>query len=70
MVYSNLQSAVGFDIKLVNGLASLALIALAIFLVVKAVNQMKRAEPPPAPPAPSATEQLLAAIRDLLRARR
>ena len=36
MVYVNLQAAAGLDIKLINGLASLALIGLAIFLVVTA----------------------------------
>lgn len=49
MVYSNLQTTSGFDIKLVNGLASLALIALAIFLVVTAwikSRTLEVAEPP------------------------
>ncbi len=36
MVYSNLQAAAGFDIKLINGVISLALIGLAIFLVITA----------------------------------
>jgi large conductance mechanosensitive channel len=56
--------------KFLQSVVDFLIIAFAIFLVVKAVNRMRREEPPPAPPAPSATEQLLAEIRDLLRARR
>jgi hypothetical protein len=36
MVYANLQTTSGLDIKLINGLTSLALIGLAIFLVATA----------------------------------
>jgi carbon starvation protein len=36
MVYVNLQTTSGMDIKLINGLASVALIGLAIFLVITA----------------------------------
>ena len=49
MVYSNLQAASGVDIRLVNGLVSFALIALAIFLVVTAWVKSRAfhpAEPP------------------------
>jgi carbon starvation protein len=49
MVYANLQSASGFDIKLVNGFASLALIGLAIFLIVTAwikSRTLEVADPP------------------------
>jgi carbon starvation protein len=49
MVYANFQTAIGFDIKLVNGFVSLALIALAIFLVVTAwikSRTLEVAEPP------------------------
>jgi hypothetical protein len=45
MVFANLQAAVGIDIKLINGLASLALIALAIFLVVTAWVKSRTLEP-------------------------
>lgn len=51
------------------------LLAFIIFLMVKALNRWRRAEAdaapeqPPAPPAPSATEVLLAEIRDELRKR-
>ena len=50
MVYFNLQSATGVDIKLINGLSSLILIALAIFLVVTAWIKSRTLEvaPPPA----------------------
>ncbi len=56
--------------KFLQSIVDFLIIAFAIFLVVKAVNRMKREEPPPAPAAPSATERLLAEIRDLLRAGR
>jgi carbon starvation protein len=49
MVYFNLQTATGFDIKLINGLSSLALIGLAVFLVVTAwfkSRVLEPAEPP------------------------
>ena len=49
MVYVNLQSASGIDIKLINGIVSLALIALAVFLVVTAwikSRTLQPAEPP------------------------
>jgi large conductance mechanosensitive channel len=45
------------------------IIAFAIFLMVKAMNSVKKKEAaaPAAPPAPTASETLLAEIRDLLR---
>jgi large conductance mechanosensitive channel len=45
------------------------LLALVIFLMVKGINSMKRKEEakPAAPTPPSATEQLLAEIRDELK---
>lgn len=46
------------------------IVGFAIFLVVKGINRLKErqaAEPAP-PPEPTATEKLLAEIRDLLRA--
>ncbi|MBA3352194.1 MAG: carbon starvation protein A [Blastocatellia bacterium] len=49
MVYSNLQAAAGFDIKLINGVASLALIGLAIFLVVTAWIKSRTIEAAPPP---------------------
>jgi large conductance mechanosensitive channel len=51
------------------------IVAWAVFLLVKAVNRLRDAATPPAPaPAPAAprgptSEELLAEIRDLLRAR-
>ena len=55
----------------INAVISFVIVAFAVFMVVKAVNAARR-QPPPAdapPPAPTPTEQLLAEIRDLLRAR-
>jgi carbon starvation protein len=49
MVWVNLQTATGFDIKLINGLSSLALIGLAIFLVVTAWLKSRVLEPAPPP---------------------
>jgi len=49
MVYSNLQAAAGFDIKLINGVISLALIGLAIFLVVTAWIKSRTIEAAPPP---------------------
>lgn len=42
MVINNFSTTSGFDVKLVNGIASLALIALAIYLVVTALLKLKR----------------------------
>jgi large conductance mechanosensitive channel len=46
-------------------------VAFAVFLIVKAVNSLRRqeAESPSAPPAPTREQELLAEIRDALRAR-
>ncbi len=41
LVIGNFRAAVGFDIKLVNGFASLALISLAIYLVVTALMKVR-----------------------------
>jgi hypothetical protein len=49
MVYANFSTASGLDIKLVNGAASLALIALAIFLVVTAWIKSRTIEMAPPP---------------------
>ena len=43
------------------------IIAVVIFLVIKAYNRTRTAEPPAPPAPPSATETLLAEIRDLLK---
>ncbi len=44
-------------------------VAFVMFLVIKAINKMKKKqeEAPAAPPEPSATEKLLAEIRDSLK---
>ncbi len=45
------------------------LVAFVMFMIIKAMNSMKKkeAESPSAPPEPSATEKLLAEIRDSLK---
>ena len=56
----------------INTLIQFAIVAFVIFLMVKFINRLRReraAEPDPAPAAPTATEALLAEIRDELRAR-
>ncbi|MBA3785719.1 MAG: hypothetical protein H0X15_09315 [Acidobacteria bacterium] len=40
LVVGNFQAANGFDIKFVNGLASLLLIALAVYLVITALIKL------------------------------
>lgn len=45
------------------------LIAFVLFQLVKISNRMKRAEPPPPPAPPSKSEELLAEIRDALKAK-
>ena len=42
MVVGNFRAAHGLDVKFVNGVASLALISLAIYLVITAVLKLKR----------------------------
>ena len=42
MVYGNLSASNGLDTRLVNGIASLALILLAIYLAVTALLKVKR----------------------------
>lgn len=55
----------------INALISFLIVAFAVFMAVKAVNRLRRAEQPAAaPPAPpTASEALLAEIRDLLKKR-
>jgi carbon starvation protein len=45
IVLGNFQATAGFDIKLINGLMSLALIGLAIFLVVTGLLKLRRDDP-------------------------
>ena len=55
----------------INTLIQFAIVAFVIFLMVKAINKLRRekAAEPEVPPAPTATEVLLAEIRDELKAR-
>ena len=55
----------------VNTVIQFLIVAFVIFMVVKAINSLRRQEAvtpaaPAAPPAPTATESLLAEIRDAL----
>ena len=55
----------------INTLIQFAIVAFVVFLMVKAINKLRRetAAEPEAAPAPTATEALLAEIRDALKAR-
>jgi large conductance mechanosensitive channel len=54
-----------------NTIISFLIVAFAIFSVIKGMNRLRREEAaaPAAPPEPTATEKLLAEIRDALKAR-
>ena len=56
----------------INTLIQFLIVAFVVFLLVKGINRMRReqAAAPEAPAAPTATEALLAEIRDELKARR
>jgi large conductance mechanosensitive channel len=45
------------------------IVAFVLFQLVKVANRMKKAEPPPPPAGPTKTEELLAEIRDALKAK-
>lgn len=65
-------SAVTLNLGLfINAVVSFLIVAFAIFMAVKAMNAARReqAAAPPAPPEPTASEKLLAEIRDLLKKR-
>ena len=55
----------------INTLIQFAIVAFVVFLLVKGINRMRReqAAEPETAPAPTATEALLAEIRDELKAR-
>ncbi|MCU0390526.1 MAG: large-conductance mechanosensitive channel protein MscL [Thermoflexibacter sp.] len=56
--------------KFLQAVINFIIVAFVMFLVVKGMNAMKKQEaaaPPPAPPEPTASEKLLAEIRDLLK---
>ena len=55
----------------INTLIQFAIVAAVVFLMVKAINRLRREEAaePEAAPVPTATEALLAEIRDALKAR-
>lgn len=45
------------------------IVAFVLFQLVKVSNRLKKAEPPPPPAGPTRSEELLAEIRDTLKAR-
>jgi large conductance mechanosensitive channel len=53
----------------INTIITFLGVAVATFILVKMINRMRReeAKAPAAPPAPTASEKLLAEIRDLLK---
>lgn len=53
----------------ISQVISFIIVAFVLFMVIKGINKMKKkeAEIPAAPPEPSATEKLLAEIRDALK---
>jgi large conductance mechanosensitive channel len=55
----------------INAVINFVIVAFAIFLLVRAMNRLQRKaeEKPAEPPKPSAEVQLLAEIRDVLKAR-
>jgi large conductance mechanosensitive channel len=55
--------------KVIGAIIKFIIIALFLFMVIKAMNSAKKkeAEAPAAPPEPSASEKLLAEIRDALK---
>lgn len=55
----------------INAVINFVIVAFAIFLLVRAMNRLQRTaeEQPAEPPKPSAEVQLLAEIRDTLKAR-
>ena len=54
----------------INTVLDFLIVAFAIFVVIRALNKLKRKQEaaPEAPPAPTVEQQLLAEIRDTLRA--
>ncbi len=42
LVYGNFQATTGFDVKMINGVASLVLILLAIYLIITAFIKLRR----------------------------
>ena len=64
--------AIGYG-AFINTQLQFLIVAFVVFLLVKAINRLRRqqaAAPDPVPAAPTATEALLAEIRDELKARR
>ncbi len=60
------QGAVFAYGSFITVLINFLIIAFILFQMVKVSNRLKKAEPPAPPPAPTASEKLLAEIRDAL----
>ncbi|MFM8747823.1 MAG: large conductance mechanosensitive channel protein MscL [Aestuariivirga sp.] len=54
---------------LITAIINFLIVAFVLFQLVKAANRFKRSEPPPPPPGPTKSEELLAEIRDALKAK-
>lgn len=54
---------------LITVVINFLIVVFVLFQLVKAANRFKKAEPPPPPAAPTKSEQLLAEIRDALKAK-
>lgn len=55
--------------KFLAAVLSFICIAFVVFLLVKVMNRLRKEKTPAPPPGPTATEQLLAEIRDELKKR-
>lgn len=53
----------------INACIRFLIVAFAVFIVVKQLNRLKKAEPAPPPAPPTKSEELLAEIRDALKAK-
>jgi large conductance mechanosensitive channel len=56
--------------SLLNKVLTFLIVAIAVFLLVKVVQRLQKPSPDAPPPEPSASEKLLAEIRDLLKTER
>jgi large conductance mechanosensitive channel len=54
---------------LITVIINFLIVAFVLFQLVKAANRFKKSEPPPPPPGPTKSEELLAEIRDALKAK-
>ena len=69
LVEAQKQGAVLGYGALITIVVNFLIVAFVLFQLVKVANRMKKAEPPPPPPAITRSEELLAEIRDALKAK-